>query len=91
MTGFTPRPWEATEMFGDTYWVHEQDSVGVEGKLMAETYYGATTARLIAAAPDLLNAAKTFVATADKYAPRFLLNDLAPLRAAIAKAEGREQ
>ena len=45
-------------------------------------------ARLIAAAPDLLEAARDLIAKVDATMPEFLADDLAPLRAAIARATG---
>ncbi len=88
----TPGPWESQATAG--YETHGQRAVYAEenGKDIAIVYDGEANARLIAAAPELLEACKALVGS-DHDGKSFtsraaLATRLA--RAAIAKAEGRE-
>ena len=91
MSGHTPGPWRVNGIDGalegwkvtDTGPTQDHDGDGASEYLA--TVYDEGNGRLIAAAPELLEALKAVVRVADRATVEF---DLA--RAAIAKAEGRE-
>ena len=100
MSGHTPGPWRISK-YSETA-VQAKDGRGVastggfQSSVADENPTNQANARLIAAAPDLLKAAKTML----QYYDAFVEDKTAfpgetemyadPLRAAIAKAEGQE-
>ncbi len=92
MSKHTPGPWKSVPTAAHTHWA---DIVDERGYVVAQSQnlYGSEvaidTARLIAAAPDLLAACKALLAAydaAEAAGHGTILKDTA--RAAIAKAEG---
>lgn len=88
-TKHTPGPWEATCPRGKNWFIRQSET----GEYIFESnQYGSmreADARLIAAAPDLLDALKEYLAWGAMTASDRYLFD-AKFRAAIAKAEGRD-
>lgn len=91
MSGFTPGPW-VVELADDAYCIANVGNLVIMpcgGKVKHDN--AEADARLIAAAPDLLEALEMIVAEADSYTARTgkpVYNWLDQARAAIAKARG---
>ncbi len=91
MSAHTPGPWTA-RMLDDPQWV-----VASSGPLVCNTLHGndEANARLIAAAPEMLDAARMAVKELEWFLSKAgpgsysATGTLEQLRAAIAKAEGR--
>lgn len=84
MTKHTPGPWNPIAAFNARHFF-----VRAENEVVAQVYDKAANARLIAAAPDLLDALRTIEAA---FAFGGLTADhVEAISAAIAKAEGRDQ
>lgn len=87
----TPGPWKIEERQIDDYYVNIQAKVEtIAAVLTMDPVYPTkkemANARLITAAPDLLEALKELVAVPNKHRPDRVWDEA---RAAIAKAEGR--
>lgn len=83
----TPGPWHVgvkTYHAGRDVYGPKGESVAITDDVMTDIDEAKANARLIAAAPDLLEAAKLGLMALDDTAP-----DYAAIKAAIAKAEGR--
>lgn len=93
MSGFTPGPW-VIEKAADAYCIASVGNLVImpsSGKVKHDNTEA--DARLIAAAPDLLEALEMIVAEADSYTARTgkpVYNWLDQARAAIAKARGTQ-
>lgn len=93
MSQHTPGPWEIDQAIRHGFTVYSEQSGFIVGYMDEEGRYGAVeseaNARLIAAAPDLLEALETIVATErDRHGYHPAWTDQA--RAAIAKARGEK-
>jgi hypothetical protein len=100
----TPGPWVAINTGWGQSIIRPRDDGGCAEIVIAAVYrggllysaidQGAANVRLIAAAPDLLGAAEAFLALADDPPVRGTVErfaaGLAALRAAVAKARGKE-
>ena len=95
MAGHTPGPWHIEGRRGDAYWLSAGINAHRDGP---ETYVGLfdpepenaeANARLIAAAPDLLEALKACVVDLDDSGQPSAGAALEAAANAIAKAEGR--
>lgn len=91
MTQYTPGPWEADLIDSDIppYWI-VKDQYGDTAKVIGPAYDTETkaNARLIAAAPELLEALKTLVRRVERANAHTTLGcAVEPARAAITKAE----
>ena len=96
MSKYTPGPWKCGQYLGHSFWVVHTD-VGDRGRGMdiVEGVAGLTpeqrlaNARLIAAAPELLDALKEIVDAADGDGWNQLDASFKKARAAILKAKGK--
>ena len=103
MNKHTPGPWNATKFnpvtgdIDDCYLYVEPGIAVIERKVKGRDQHDAANARLIAAAPDLLEAAQLALQIAESWIHDQLdgtssmdgaLLHLAPVRAAIARARG---
>lgn len=87
-SGFTPGPWTYAGRLGYGHLIDPNIAVAYGGKTSGKSDSGEANAHLIAAAPDLLAAAKNLMAST--YAENYrLISPFKELAAAIAKAEGR--
>lgn len=86
MSGHTPGPWEITEECGEEYWIGETHYL-VGPDVVVRSI---EDARLIAAAPELLDALKR---VDDTFMPLWPeeVEAISLVRAAIAKATGEKQ
>jgi hypothetical protein len=101
MTAHTPGPWEAVEgrsrlsIKAVSLPTYDAGSLPTIAVVSSELCGAEANARLIAAAPELLEKLRNAVRIVDFYMkslgvePRDIVESLAPARAAIAKAEGR--
>jgi len=82
----TAGPWRFSQDGGEPYWSVDMPLCGGDGygSGNAMVYTSESDARLIAAAPDLLAAAKLVLEAGDQEYVKFIVRD------AISKAEGRE-
>ena len=92
MNKHTPRPWNATKFnpvtgdIDDCYLYVEPGIAVIERKVKGRDQYDAANARLIAAAPDLLEALSEIINDGGKFV---MTNEThRKARAAIAKARG---
>ncbi len=82
----TPGPW-VTEGLGQSYGLYDPDGCMI-GSILKNRQNSGETARLIAAAPELLAALSDIVASSDANCGDSLANAIETARAAIAKAKG---
>ena len=87
-TKFTPGPWKAVKSYGD--WSIYAGDTYIAAPDASESDEIEPNARLIAAAPDLLLAAKAIIYTDERGQGAGYAEAMQALVAAIAKAEGRQ-
>lgn len=85
-TQHTPAPWELRQSVNG-YWFIDYEQGG-ESYTLTKLECGEDDARLIAAAPELLDALRNVAACFDANDPDSMANAMTDARAAIAKATG---
>ena len=97
MSKHTPGPWKATKFnpatgeIDDCYLYVEPGISVIERKVKGRDQHDTANARLIAAAPDLLEALEELLAVAVQYDLPLSDPERIKARAAIARARGEEQ
>ena len=91
MSKHTPGPWGIYFNSQDDFVVRKMFDDGTESHAVARVHSGAANARLIAAAPDLLDALKCLVGWFDDDRMNGAEKQIKKARAAIRKATGETQ
>jgi hypothetical protein len=84
-TKHTPGPWKAECLFKDL----DRWEIWGDGKIVSSHVFGKSDARLIAAAPELLEACKLALECLSPFSDEDTDGSKTTIRKAIAKAEGK--